>query len=154
MPAPDERGFGATPAESLAHSQRVLSEIERMGLDLERTRRRARENERRFAVKAASALEAGFTYLEIASGLEGMTPFKLKSAIEKWDAEPDAFLVRRYRAMREREPGLGLSEAAEALRIGKHAVMARARAGKLPTVPGARGRRYLLAETTNGSEKS
>lgn len=154
MPAPDERGFGATPAESLAHSQRVRSEIERMGLDLERTRRRARENERRFAIKAASALDAGFTYREIASGLEGMTAFKLKSAIEKWDAQPDEFLVRRYRAMREREPGLGLSEAAEALRIGTHAVMARARAGRLETTPGKRGRRYLVTETTNGSEQS
>lgn len=155
MPAPEEKGYGATPAEALAHSQMIRSDIESMPLDLEKTRRRIKMNEHRFAVQAASALAAGFTYTEIAGELEGMTPFKIRSAIQKAGAKADDYLVRKYAAQKVREPGLSLGEAAEALGLGTHAVMMKRRNRTIDAVLGKNGihHRYFLPETTDGSDE-
>jgi hypothetical protein len=136
----------ATASEALAFNRRSRDAVSA----LLHNRARAASLDARFAVIAASAREAGYSYSEMARALD-VSPATIPAAIDRHGAEPDPLLVRFYREARTREPGLGLNEAAAALSLTPHAIMARARAGTIETIPGKRGRRYLLPETTNGS---
>lgn len=153
MPAPHVTSFGATPSEAIAHSQMMLSGADKTSLDIAVSQHSIRLHKRRLAVKAASALEAGYALAEIADGLHGMSAYQLREAIRRENAKPDGYLVAKYRAQKEREPGLSLSEAAKALGLGTHAVMAQRRDGRIESVLGKNGihHRYFLPETTNGS---
>lgn len=141
--------MSTTPVEALHFNRRRRAAVDAL---LE-NRNRSRILDHRFAVIAASAHKAGHPYTELAEALGVKSP-AIPAFIEKQGAQPDEFLVKMFSDLLIPEPGLSLREAADALGIGRHAVMARARAGTMKRVKGKRGYRYFIPETANGSDES